>query len=318
MTMRIYLHSEFSSAQASHGISQDDYAQYAAYCTRRLTRLRHGKAVKKELLHCRMYKNALSTRRVQAEGGATPATAAKEGSKARHAYRAIDLSNLPSETLESHVNYFLEPLYCSERCWAASKAIKAEGDQIRGSGSTRNGSGALRNFGGENGNSKKNWSPGKIRAHAVKRMRKAVKFATLLETLTTSTKNTIGDDEENGDAAPINADELSSSRPPVDSHTQMEARAYASWMKGNLALEQNQWQIACNEYQTALTLCEALAAETGESNSAAGNDRNDDSGAVNTSNLMQLELFDFFTTRAQNVIAPLLRYCHYELQVRRH
>ena len=313
MTMRIYLHSELSSAQASHGISQDDYAQYSAYCTRRLSRLRHGKAVKKELLHCRLYKNALSTRKVHEEGGAEGSSSS---SKARHAYRAIDMNNLPSEILESHVNYFLEPLYCAERCWAASMAAKAEGDQIHGSGSSRGrggsgGGGAMANFGGGGGSPKKDWSPGKFRAHSIKRLRKAVKFASLLETLTTSTQpmsptvNYLVEEKGTGEANETS----NSSTPPVDEHTQMEARAYASWMRGNLALEQNQWQVACDEYQTALTICESLAASSDNSTSDIGDDDNN-------SHLRQLELFDFFTTRAQNVIAPLLRYCHYELQVR--
>ena len=34
-------------------------------------------------------------------------------------------------------------------------------------------------------------------------------------------------------------------------------------MRGNLALEQNHWQTACNEYQSALTLCESLASNIG-------------------------------------------------------
>jgi signal recognition particle subunit SRP68 len=263
-----------------------------------------------------------------AGGGATSAAAAvaaKEGSKARHAYRAIDMTNLPSEILESHVNYFLEPLYCAERCWAASMAIKAEGDQLHGRGGSGSGrgasasasaSGALGNFGG--GNSKKDWSPGKIRAHSIKRLRKAVKFASLLETLTTTTKTISeeqGNDEMNGHDTELLNTGAVSSKPPVDEHTQLEARAYAAWMRGNLALEQNQWQEACNEYQTALTLCETLAAAS-DTNSAAGDTSFDgEGGAGDNNNLRQLELFDFFTTRAQNVIAPLWRYSDYELQV---
>lgn len=241
-----------------------------------------------------MYKSALSTR-VEEDGG-------KEGggSKARHAYRAIDMNNLPSEVLTSHVNYFWEPLYCAERCWAASMAVKAEG------GSSSGGGGGM--LGGGGGDPKKDWSPGKIRAHAIKRLRKAAKFATLLETLTMSTKSAPSADEENKEEGDATAAASVEAKPPVDEHTQTEARAYASWMRGNLALEQNQWQTACNEYQTALTLCESLA------NDSSGNGKGDEDGN-NNADLQQLELFDFFTTRAQNVIAPLLRYCHYELQV---
>ena len=70
----------------------------------------------------------------------------------------------------------------------------------------------------------------------------------------------------------------------------------AQALKGNLALEQENWQVACAEYLTALTTCKSIA-------TIYSDDGN-------------LELFDFFTTRAQNVIAPLLRYCQYELLVR--
>jgi len=292
--MRIHLHSELSSSHSSHGISHEDYAQYAGYCTRRLSRLRHGKPVKKELLHCRQYKNALSTKKEEDGGGAGGGV-----SKAKHAYRAIDMTNLPSEVLGMHVNYFWEPLYCAERCWAASMAVKAE----YGNDSSNGGGG-----GGLLGSEpKKEWSPGKIRAHSIKRLRKAAKFATLLETLTACTKKAPSAQEGAEGAEKPNGEEETAA-PPVDEHTQMEAKAYASWMRGNLALEQNQWQTACNEYQMALTLCESLASNSNVS--SGGDDEAKDNGNA----MQQLELLDFFTTRGQNVIAPLLRYCHYELQ----
>jgi len=241
-----------------------------------------------------MYKSALSTK-VEEPG---KEGAAVGSNKARHAYRAIDMNNLPSEVLAGHVSYFWEPLYCAERCWAASMAIKAESN---GAGSGGGGGGAL---GGGN-DPKRDWSPGKIRAHSIKRLRKAAKFATMLETLTMSTKKAPSADNDNEEAEE-NATTNDAS-PPVDEHTQMEARAYASWMRGNLALEQNQWQTACNEYQMALTLCESLASDIHGRKSAE-----DEDGKKNA--MQQLELFDFFTNRAMNVIAPLLRYCHYELQ----
>lgn len=256
--IRLCLHSDIAAAHSSHGVSHEDYNQYASYCTRKLSRLRHGKVVRKELLHSRLYKNSLSTR-VEVDnngengGGGT-------SSKAKHAYRAIDVANLPSDVLSSHVNYFLEPLYCAERCWAASMAVRAE--QQRGD----DGIGV-----GSSGGNVKRLSRGKMRANSIKKLRKAVYYATLLETLTQG-------------SAPA----------PVDEYSRMEARAYASWMKGNLAVEQEKWQVACTEYRLALTMCETIASSLGNIN---------------------LELFDFFTTRAQNAIAPLLRYCQYELQV---
>ena len=271
--LTLNIHTGLAAAHSSHGVSHEDYNQYASYCTRKLSRLRHGKVVRKELLHSRLYKNSLSTR-VEVDnngengGGGT-------SSKAKHAYRAIDVTNLPSDVLSSHVNFFLEPLYCAERCWAASMAVRAEqqrGDD--GSGVTSSG-----------GNVKK-LSRGKMRANSIKKLRKAVYYATLLETLTQGSTGVDGTDggEQTEEALP----------PPVDEYSCMETRAYASWMKGNLAVEQEKWQVAYTEYRLALTMCKTIASSMGNIN---------------------LELFDFFTTRAQNVIAPLLRYCQYELQV---
>jgi signal recognition particle subunit SRP68 len=119
-------------------------------------------------------------------------------------------------------------------------------------------------------------------------MKKAVHYAEILEGLTTCTKGMpVEGQEEEEKAADM----------PVDEHTRMEARAYASWMRGNLAMEREDWRMACEEYQVAFTLCETIAG-TGD-----GEDK-----------MQQLEMQDFFTTRANNVIAPLLRYCQYELQ----
>lgn len=273
--IRLCLHSEIAAAHSSHGVSHEDYNQYASYCTRKLSRLRHGKVVRKELLHSRLYKNSLSTRvevdnNSQNGGGGT-------SSKAKHAYRAIDVTNLPSDVLSSHVNYFLEPLYCAERCWASSVAVRAE--QQRGD----DGIGV-----GSSGGNVKRLSRGKMRANSIKKLRKAVYYATLLETLTQGFMGADGTEnrgEQTEEALPP---------PPVDEYSRMEARAYVSWMKGNLAVEQEKWQVACTEYRLALTICETIASGMGNIN---------------------LELFDFFTTRAQNTIAPLLRYCQYELQV---
>mmetsp|Transcript_10193 Transcript_10193/g.21284 ORF Transcript_10193/g.21284 Transcript_10193/m.21284 type:complete len:727 (-) Transcript_10193:75-2255(-) len=293
--LRIYLHSTLLTSHTLHGPAQEDYAQYSSYCTRRLSRLRHNRDVKKELLHCRQYKGAYSTR------DATNAPAAGKGGK--HAYRPIDMTNVPSPILASHVNFFLEPLYCAERCWASSLHFKA---LASGGGDGREGSGnAL-------GGRKKEVSPGKLRAQSIKRLRKAVKYATLLETLTLSRyAGPVGaEGEEDGEATK----EGDGAAPPVDEHTQMEAWAYASWMRGNLALEQNQWQVAYAEYQTAMTLCQKLAIS---SNGSGGDGKENQNGQVegNDGNSMQqLEMFDFFTTRAHSVIAPLLKYCHYELK----
>eukprot|EP00577_Skeletonema_sp_RCC1716_P008360 CAMPEP_0113414812 /NCGR_PEP_ID=MMETSP0013_2-20120614/24226_1 /TAXON_ID=2843 ORGANISM="Skeletonema costatum, Strain 1716" /NCGR_SAMPLE_ID=MMETSP0013_2 /ASSEMBLY_ACC=CAM_ASM_000158 /LENGTH=718 /DNA_ID=CAMNT_0000301713 /DNA_START=8 /DNA_END=2164 /DNA_ORIENTATION=- /assembly_acc=CAM_ASM_000158 len=309
--LRLYLHSELTTSHTTHGITHEDYIQYSTYCTRRLARLRHSKSVKKDLLHVRLYKSSLSTK----TSDSTTTTTTNGGSKAKkNSYRAIELTNLPSEVLASHVNYFLEPLYCAERCWAASLALKAEmttvieNDAANGANTNALGSDGL--------NPRKDWSVGKFRAQSMKRLKKAVKYATLVESLALSTKappSTESKDDNNDeeDGATTNMPEERMVHPPVDEHTQMEARAYASFMRGNLALEMNQWQTACTEYQMAMQLCEALGqglAAAGGTSSGGG------SGADDGVDVQQLELFDFFNSRAKNVIAPLLKYCHYELQ----
>ena len=173
-------------------------------------------------------------------------------------------------------------------------------------------------------NPRKKWSRGKYRAQSIKRLKKAVKYASLVEELALSTKTAAlttlpeetntqgGKDMDNGTTTNNNVEQVV--KPPVDEHTQMEARAYASFMRGNLALETNQWQMACAEYQMAMQLCESLA------KGLAANSCNDDNGNGGGAedgdlNVHQLELFDFFHSRAKNVIAPLLKYCQYELQV---
>ena len=307
--LRLYLHSEISTSHLAHGVTpHEDYSQYTAYCTRRLHRLRHIKQVKKDLVHVRLYKSSLSTKIID-----TTTTNNPTGKNARkYAYRAIDLINLPSEQLASHVNYFLEPLYCAERCWANSLALKAEMNAVMDNHNTDNNNNQSSALGNDKGNPRKEWSLGKFRAQSLKRLKKAVKYAELVESLALSTKaapsnddgeeKTAEEKEDNNTAD----DESNIVQPPVDEHTQMEARAYASFMRGNLALEMNQWQMACSEYQMAMQLCEAL----GQGATASGG--TDDNGNVD---VQQLELFDFFNSRAKNVIAPLLKYCHYELQV---
>lgn len=299
--LRLYLHSEISTSHSQHGVSHEDYDQYSAYCSRRLQRLRHAKLVKRELLHVRLYKSSLSTATAAVvEGGS--------GSKAKNAYRAIDLTNLPSKMLASHANFFLEPLYCAERCWATSMALKAEMNNNNNSNNSSLGVGSDGRL-----NPRKDWSAGKFRKQSLKRLKKAVRYANLVETLTMSTKAVpllFPTRDEDGTKEAVDGtikkeEEGQQQPPPVDEHTQMEARAYASFMRGNLALETNQWQMACTEYQMALTLCEALAQGLASTASAVNDDVD----------VQQLELLDFFTTRAKNVIVPLLKYCRYELQV---
>ena len=183
------------------------------------------------------------------------------------------MKNFPSEILASHENYFLEPLYCSERAWAQAMAIKEDERNHIGDGKKK--------------------SASRMRSDRIKRMKKAVSYALLLEELTVSKKGMPAEEGE----------EEMGGEMPVDEHTRNEAKAYASWMKGNLAMEQENWKVAVEEYTIAHNLCQSILGSSSSSNGEEGEDK-----------IQQLELQDFFTTRANNVIAPLLRYSMYELQ----
>ncbi|KAL3801028.1 hypothetical protein HJC23_002321 [Cyclotella cryptica] len=284
--LRIYLHSTLHRSHPTN--TQTDHTAYASYCTRRLHRLRHHTTVKRDLLHLRLYKSSAGTKPLP-DGHV-------EKSKSKHAYRAIDMSRFPSEVLASHENYFLEPLYCAERAWAQAMAIK---DVERGG---RLGEEEATTAGG--GEKKKKKSSSRLRSDRLKRMKKAVAYAEILEGLTVCTKSVVVVEGKEEDGGEENAADM-----PVDEYTRMEAKAYASWMRGNLAMEREDWKTACEEYQTAFTLCETIA------KSGIGSD-GDDAVGTDVDKVAQLELLDFFTTRANNVIAPLLRYCMYELQER--
>mmetsp|Transcript_7360 Transcript_7360/g.11162 ORF Transcript_7360/g.11162 Transcript_7360/m.11162 type:complete len:622 (-) Transcript_7360:97-1962(-) len=145
ISISIAIHSLIESCQASHGLRHDDYRQYHGYCTRRLSRLRHNRAVKKELVHSAKYvENKKSAR--------------------KHAFCPRDF---PSAI--QHENMLLSLLLGSERAWAHSCEIRAlDGTQKRKAGLTAQ-------------NEKARSSSGKIRQHSLKRLKRAKQLATELE-----------------------------------------------------------------------------------------------------------------------------------------
>mmetsp|Transcript_18478 Transcript_18478/g.26077 ORF Transcript_18478/g.26077 Transcript_18478/m.26077 type:complete len:624 (+) Transcript_18478:130-2001(+) len=141
----IGIHSLIESCQASHGLRHDDYRQYHGYCTRRLSRLRHNRAVKKELVHsAKFVDNKKSVR--------------------KHAFCARDR---PEQI--QHENHLLLLLLGAERAWAHSCEIRAlDGTQKLKAGLTAQ-------------NEKARSSSGKIRQHSLKRLKRAKQLATELE-----------------------------------------------------------------------------------------------------------------------------------------
>jgi signal recognition particle subunit SRP68 len=220
----LQVHAVIETNQASHGLRHDDYKQYHGYCTRRLSRLRHAQPVRRDLVHSAAYVS---------------------GSKMkRNAY-------CPREQQRNSENALWVVLIGAERAWAHSCELKAL--MTSTSKST---------LAAEHEKSRS--SPGKIRQHALRRLKRAKQLATQFQDLC---------------------------QEACDERTILEAKAYGGWMRGNWCLEVGDWKSACNEYASAMSACREL------------------------SNLVEedsLELRDLFTSRASNVLQPLLRYCQYE------
>lgn len=275
------IHTIISTSQNSHGLRHDDYAQYRAYCTRRLSRLRHAKPVRREL----SFSSVGADKKLQSGGGG----GGKKGG--RHAFHPRAVA---PEDANRHVNYMTVALYSAERAWSHALELKGEYDDAKSSSnSSSRRKKTVGGGGGVGGGEKKRSSPGKIRNHYLRKLKKATEYAVELEKMAEAGAG--------------------------DGRTVKEARAYGGWMRGNWGLEVGDWQMACTEYGTALSICRALGSGEEEDDDAATEkgtsdvsaQKGDDTPAAAAENL---ELRDFFTARASQVIEPLLRYCQYELR----
>lgn len=246
----IGIHALVEEMQTTHGLRHDDYKGYHGYCTRRLSRLRHHQAVKKDLVSSGAYVSGEKKRR-----------------------NAFCKRELP-ETI-AHADVLLSVIVNAERAWAHSNELKA---LIHAPPTDRT-------------HEKSKSAPGKIRQHYLSKLRRAKQLATQLEVLCIQF---------------------------ADAQTQQEAKAYASWMKGNVGLEKGEWKVrycacdtciergvwlnglssnsclllqsACQDFATSISLCRTLSAQNADN----------------------LELRDLFESRATNVLKPLWRYCQYE------
>jgi signal recognition particle subunit SRP68 len=85
------------------------------------------------------------------------------------------------------------------------------------------------------------------------------------------------------------------SRRCCDEQTVAECQAYAAWMKANAALEHKTYVAAYQDYKSSMNLLLQLAA-------TVDTDTSPDA----------LALRDIWTTRAETVLRPLVRFCQYE------
>ena len=81
----------------------------------------------------------------------------------------------------------------------------------------------------------------------------------------------------------------------VEEQTQQELRSYAAWCKGNAALEKRDHLQAFRSYQEARQILRQLVQQQ-----------------QSESDRERLALMDIWTTRAESVLKPLVRYCQYE------
>ena len=214
------IHAWLDAQQTSHGVRHDDYAQYHAYCTRRLSRLSHKPDdAKSYLVNSGKYASSSSTNTASGDGGGggKPKTAG-----GRHAFCSRshdtfaltkeveiiveeeekddggeDSTTTPTTTTTTtkvvpnpvpHVNILWHLLVNAERSWAHANELQKQ---------------------------KVNKSK---RQPVLKKLKRANKWAKLLV-----------------EKAKMSADE----------DTQRECEAYAAWMSANYALEQMQYQVSC-------------------------------------------------------------------------
>eukprot|EP00536_Pseudo-nitzschia_multiseries_P015386 jgi/Psemu1/262897/estExt_Genewise1Plus.C_8750009 len=223
------IHAWLDSQQTSHGVRHDDYAQYHAYCSRRLSRLSHKpSAAKAYLVNSSKYASANPSKPKTAGGRHAfcgrshdtfaltkeveveePATGVGDDDAVEAAASATVTTTTKVVTVAvPHENILWHLLVNAERSWAhANELQKANNNQKR--------------------------------QPVLKKLKRANHWARILV-----------------EKARISADE----------ETQKECEAYAAWMSANYAMEQMQYQAASENYARAMSLCHKLSGETGDPN----------------------------------------------------
>eukprot|EP00551_Chaetoceros_affinis_P007111 CAMPEP_0203667732 /NCGR_PEP_ID=MMETSP0090-20130426/4513_1 /ASSEMBLY_ACC=CAM_ASM_001088 /TAXON_ID=426623 /ORGANISM="Chaetoceros affinis, Strain CCMP159" /LENGTH=732 /DNA_ID=CAMNT_0050531985 /DNA_START=34 /DNA_END=2229 /DNA_ORIENTATION=- len=304
----IAVHTILNDAQKAHGVPHEDYTQYRSYLTRRLARIRHAKPVLKTLTHGPKSKREASAADTSNSTNTTSSSSTttttnnsnnpnpKKGGK--HSFQPRDEITL--EQVTTHENFILDFLYSAERAWAHAMELKSFYKDLISSSKSLSSkslpSSALKK-------KKHQTSPGKVRQHYLNRFKKALGHVVELERI--------------GLASGV-----------CDEMTCLELKCYIAWMKGNYYCEVNDWEDACRQYASALTLCFQIAKSTKSMSStldlssmtteAAATTTTTTEAATNSSltanaTAKSLQLSDFFHSRGTNIIQPLLRYCKYEL-----
>lgn len=260
----ISIHDLVESARSDHGLrgasgaaagGGDDYESYRRYCSRRLARLRRSRDVKKELSHGPAGgKSAGTAAATSTDGGASAAEEPKQqftsknkkkgkkgkgkggggsqqssaggggGKKGGGKFAFHPRPHPDPHDATQHEHFCLVSLYSAERCWSRAMEIKAayddavrEAKRVAGKRKKKTKSGDGDEDGiNDAGGSKKKASPAQIRRHYINKLHKASTYGAELE-----------------ERAKVSCDD----------RTAIEARAYATCMRGTLALEVGNWQV---------------------------------------------------------------------------
>ena len=208
----ISIHYDLTNAQNEHGLRHDDYAQYHSYLSRRISRLRHAKGVRKNLTHYGSYKGGAGAETQVgslADATSSGVVATKSGQKVgKHAFHSRP--RWSGSQANEHKNYLLVELYSAERAWAHAMELKGAYDAMVSTSSTA--SKKLFSSGSKT-------SPGKMRHHYLRRLKKASSFAENLEKMVS---------ERTG---------------ICNERTCMEIKAYSAWMRGNWFCETEKWKV---------------------------------------------------------------------------
>ena len=134
------IHAWLDAQQTSHGVRHDDYAQYHAYCTRRLSRIAHKpKEARAHLIHSGKYATPNPNKPKTAGGrhafcGRTHDTLAltKEvpvdnNNDGEHKTEVIEPATTVVPVPVPHVNILWHLLVASERSWAHANELRKKG-----------------------------------------------------------------------------------------------------------------------------------------------------------------------------------------------
>jgi RNA-binding signal recognition particle 68 len=243
-TFHLDIHAWMDSQQTSHGVRHGDYAQYHAYCTRRLSRLSHKPSdAKPHLVHSAKYATAW----LASPGAATHnnATATKSRGAPRHAYcgRSHD-TFAPAATTKGdddggesesespaaagvgaaatpfyrvpHVNILWYLLVSAERSWAHARELQQEKKDRAAAKHQRTGGGGGGALAGGDPEDGRNRT--RRRHHVLRKLKRAKDWADLLVAMAGGGN--------------------------TDDGTHRECRAYQAWMSANYALERMDCEVS--------------------------------------------------------------------------